>query len=309
MSTILFSHPVCTEHEDMPGHPEQPARMDVVHRALEDEQFMFLDRREAPEADAEIIAGVHDPRYVADLLSAVPKSGYLSIDGDTGMNPHSGKAALRAAGGVIAAVDAVMRGEVRNAFCAMRPPGHHAERARAMGFCLFNNVAIGAVHAQKAHGAERVAVVDFDVHHGNGTQNMFYDNKNLFYASSHQFPSYPGTGRTSETGVAGNIVNAPLKPGTGGPEFRAAYEERVLPALRAFKPDLLIISAGFDGHVRDPLAELNLHTTDYVWVTEKLLDVAAECCDGRVVSSLEGGYDLAALAHSCAAHVGVLMTR
>ena len=223
------------------------------------------------------------------------------------MNAASGEAALRAVGGICAAVDAVANGQARNAFCAVRPPGHHAESSAAMGFCFFNNAAIAAEHARAAHGMERVAIVDFDVHHGNGSQNHVYRYRDLFYASSHQWPCYPGTGMEHESGVFNNIVNVPLKPGTGSEEFRRAYAERILPNLRNFHPDILLISAGFDAHVRDPLAQIRLQTADFAWVTRELLEVAEKCCRGRVVSTLEGGYDLQALAESAAAHVRALM--
>jgi acetoin utilization deacetylase AcuC-like enzyme len=260
----------------------------------------------APLAEAEQIARVHARLYVDRVLHAIPAAGYVGFDPDTIASPGSGEAALRAAGAVTAAVDAVVAGEVRNAFCAVRPPGHHAEATRAMGFCIFNNIAIGAAEARAVHGLERVAVMDFDVHHGNGTQHMFERDANLFYASTHQWPFYPGTGAADETGV-GNIVNVPLAPMSGSREFRAAMTEIVLPALRGFRPDLLLISAGFDAHADDPLASLRLQEGDYEWATRALMAVADECCRGRVVSTLEGGYDLPALAASAAAHVRALM--
>jgi acetoin utilization deacetylase AcuC-like enzyme len=223
------------------------------------------------------------------------------------MSFGSREAALRAAGAVVAAVDEVMSGRLRNAFCAVRPPGHHAEHATAMGFCLFNNVAVGALHAQVVYGLPRVAVIDFDVHHGNGTQDIFFRNPNLFYASTHQSPLYPGTGSVSERGVSGNILNVPLPPGAGGVEFRAAFETLILPTLRVFEPDLILISAGFDAHRADPLAQLRLDEEDFGWATRQICAVAAQSCLGRVVSALEGGYDLDALARSSAAHVRALM--
>jgi acetoin utilization deacetylase AcuC-like enzyme len=247
---------------------------------------------------------------VAEILSIRPgPSQGVALDGDTIMSEGSAEAALRAAGGACAAVDAVMAGEVGAAFAAVRPPGHHAEPARAMGFCLFNNVAVAALHARARWGLRRVAVVDFDVHHGNGTQAMFWDDADLFFASSHQSPCYPGTGRVGETGVAGNVVNAPLPPGTDGAGFRAAWSGRILPALEGFAPELLIVSAGFDAHRADPLANLNLSETDFAWVTGELVAVADRVAGGRIVSCLEGGYDLAALAASAAAHLKVLMAR
>src|SRR5439155_18193152 len=250
---------------------------------------------------------VHPGRYVEGILGAVPRSGYVGIDADTILSPASGEAALRAAGAVVAAVDAVAAGEADNAFCAVRPPGHHAEPARAMGFCLFNNIAVGALRARAVHGLARVAAIDFDVHHGNGTQARFADDPTLFYASTHQSPLYPGTGAASETGV-GNIVNAPLPPLAGSQQFRPATTQNILPALDAFRPEMLLISAGFYAHRHDPLAQLLLEEADYSWATEQLLDIARRHAGGRVVAALEGGYDLAALAASAAAHVRVLMS-
>jgi acetoin utilization deacetylase AcuC-like enzyme len=307
LTTALYTHPACLAHDMGRGHPERPARLQAILDALEAPGFASLDRREAPPASIEQIATVHDRDYVEGLLRAVPKAGLTQLDPDTALSPHSGEAALRAAGAVAAAVDAVATGEVANAFCAVRPPGHHAERAAAMGFCLFNNVAIGAMRGRLRHGLGRVAVMDFDVHHGNGTQHMFENDASLFYASTHQWPLYPGTGASEERGV-GNICNAPLPAGAGSAEFRAAMSREVLPAIAAFKPDLLMISAGFDAHRADPLAALELETEDFAWATAELMAVAAECCAGRVVSTLEGGYDLAALATSAAAHVRTLMT-
>jgi acetoin utilization deacetylase AcuC-like enzyme len=308
MTTLLMTHPACFDHDPGRAHPESPARLKAVLSALEAPEFAALDRREAPRADLEQIARVHSRAYVDGVLAAVPQSGHRGLDPDTIVSPGSGEAALRAAGALTAAVDAVVRGEVSNAFCAVRPPGHHAEVDRAMGFCLFNNVAVGAEQARRVHGLARVAVVDFDVHHGNGTQHMFETDADLFYASTHQSPLYPGTGAAEETGV-GNIVNAPLAPMSGSREFRAAISETVLPALSAFRPDLVMISAGFDAHADDPLASLRFHESDYEWVTRELMAVADTCCGGRVVSTLEGGYDLEALAASAAAHVRALMSR
>jgi acetoin utilization deacetylase AcuC-like enzyme len=304
--TILFHHAAFAEHRPGPHHPESPARIKAVMDALADPAFAGLDRREAPRATIDQIARVHPRQFVEDLLAAVPAQGAVQVDGDTVLSPGSGEAALRAAGAVVAAVDAVIGGQGRNAFCAVRPPGHHAEPARAMGFCLFNSIAVGALHARAAHGLERVAVIDFDVHHGNGTQASFWDDRDLFYASSHQSPLYPGTGSAAERGV-GNIVNAPLRPGSGSQEFRAAYRDRILPALRDFQPDIVLISAGFDAHADDPLAGLNVATADYAWVTAELCQAAVETAQGRVVSALEGGYDLHALADAAGAHVRALM--
>ena len=304
--TILFHHAAFADHRPGPHHPESPARIKAVMDALADPAFAGLERREAPRATVEQVARVHPRQFVEALLAAVPAQGAVQIDGDTVMSPGSGEAALRAAGAAVAAVDAVMKGEAKNAFCAVRPPGHHAEPARAMGFCLFNSIAVGALHARAAHGLDRIAVIDFDVHHGNGTQASFWDDRDLFYASSHQFPLYPGTGAERERGV-GNIVNAPLRPGSGSDEFRAAYRDRILPALRDFQPEIVLISAGFDAHADDPLAGLNVETADYAWVTQELCKVAADSAKGRVVSALEGGYDLHALAAASAAHVRALM--
>jgi acetoin utilization deacetylase AcuC-like enzyme len=306
MTTLLYTHPACLEHDPGRHHPESPERLRAVLEALATPEFAALERREAPEAALDDIALVHPRAFAERLLAAVPRSGYAAIDADTVMSPASGAAALRAAGAVVAAVDAVATGEADNAFCAVRPPGHHAEPARPMGFCLFNNAAIGALRAREAHGIARVAVIDFDVHHGNGTQACFWDDESLFYASSHQFPFYPGTGAASETGV-GNIVNVPLRPMAGSAEFRAGFSRVILPALDAFRPEMVLISAGFDAHKRDPLAQLMLDESDYTWVTEELLRLARRHAAGRVVSTLEGGYDLAALGASAAAHVRVLM--
>jgi acetoin utilization deacetylase AcuC-like enzyme len=278
-----------------------------VLRALDGPDFARLERREAPEATIDDIARVHPRVFAERLLAAVPQSGHVGIDADTIMCAASGRAALRAAGAVIAAVDAVIAGEADNAFCAVRPPGHHAEPGRAMGFCLFNNIAIGALRAREVHGLARVAVVDFDVHHGNGTQARFAHDPTLFYGSTHQSPLYPGTGAASETGV-GNIVNAPLPPMSGSREFRLAFTREILPALDAFRPELVLISAGFDAHKSDPLAQLLLEESDYTWATERLIEIAYVHAGGRVVSALEGGYDLPALGASAAAHVRVLMS-
>src|SRR6516225_3449861 len=278
MTTLLYTHPACLEHDPGRHHPESAARLRAVFDTLADPEFARLERREAPEATLEDLLRVHPRAHVERLLRSVPKSGHVGIDADTILSPASGAAALRAAGAVIAATDAVAAREADNAFCAVRPPGHHAEPERAMGFCLFNNI----------------AVVDFDVHHGNGTQAAFEADSGLFYASTHRSPLYPGTGSASETGV-GNIVNAPLRPMAGSSQFRAAISERVLPALDAFRPELLLISAGFDAHRCDPLAQLLLDEEDYIWITEKLIEIAYRHAGGRLVSALEGGYDLAAL--------------
>jgi acetoin utilization deacetylase AcuC-like enzyme len=276
--------------------------------ALEAEKFQSLDRRQAPKATVDSISRVHDRDYVQAVLDAIPEEGTRALDSDTRVSPGSGEAALRAAGAICAAVDAVVGGEARNAFCAVRPPGHHAEPEIPMGFCLFNNVAIGAAHARAEHGLNRVAVVDFDVHHGNGTQAMFWNEPEMFFASTHQSPLYPGTGGAEEHGASNNIVNVPLAPMSGSAEFRTAMTETVLPALEAFEPDMILVSAGFDAHAADPLAMLNLQDEDFSWVTAEILRVASICCDARLVSTLEGGYDLQALARSTAAHVDALLT-
>ena len=307
MSTLLYSHPVCIEHDPGEYHPERPDRLRAVMSGLEGEAFQFLQRVEAPIVDLDCVKRVHDAGYVDMVMDNVPTEGHMRLDPDTAMSRASGEAAERAAGAAVAAVDAVVAKKARNAFCAVRPPGHHAESAQAMGFCLFNSAAIAALHARATHGMERVCVLDFDVHHGNGTQHTFEHIEGMFYGSSHQYPAYPGTGDTSERGDFANICNAPLPPGTGSEGFRAAYDDIILPAIRKFNPELLIISAGFDAHKRDPLAQLQLETEDYRWVTDKLLDLADDCCDGRVVSLLEGGYDLQALRDSTVEHVKSLM--
>jgi acetoin utilization deacetylase AcuC-like enzyme len=306
MTTWLFTHPACLTHEMGPHHPECPDRLRAILAALEAREFTPLVRQEAPAATVDALAFVHDRGFVETVLAAIPKAGIIALDPDTSVSSGSGEAALRAAGAVVAAVDAVLGGAADNAFCAVRPPGHHAEANAAMGFCLFNNVAVAAEHARRQHGLRRVAVMDFDVHHGNGTQHMFESDGDLFYASTHQSPLYPGTGDAAERGV-GNICNAPLPPGTGSAEFRAAMSEIVLPALDRFQPELLLISAGFDAHHADPLANLELETADFAWATAMLRGLADRHCQGRLVSTLEGGYDLDALAASAAAHVRALM--
>ncbi len=304
--TLLFTHESAIWHDPGPAHPERPERLKAVLAALDADEFKTLVRREAPRASLDDIAALHDRRYVERLLAAVPKEGRVRIDPDTAMSPESGEAALRAAGAVIAAVDAVMAGEAQTAFCAVRPPGHHAEPARGMGFCLFNNVAIAALHARAAHGVKRVAIVDFDVHHGNGTQAAFEDEPEVLFASTHQYPFYPGTGAADERG-AGNVFNAPLQAGTGSLGFRRAMERVILPAVADFRPELILVSAGFDAHARDPLAMLDLGDEDYSWVTDRIREIAAESADGRIVSTLEGGYDLQALAAGVSRHVRSLM--
>ncbi len=307
MSTLYITHPCFLEHDTGPGHPERADRLRVVEEAIADERFAALERVEAPVADLDMIALAHPQSYIDMVRTSAPQPGGESIylDPDTVMSEGSWQAARRAVGAGLHAVDKVLTGEVVNAFCAVRPCGHHAEKSRAMGFCMFANVAIAGLYARAQHGAERIAVVDFDVHHGNGTQDIFWEDKDLFLASTHQMPLFPGTGALNETGV-GNICNAPLRPGDGGDVFRQAFKDRVLPGLHNFAPDLILISAGFDAHRDDPLANLQLVAADFAWATEKIVDYADQQAGGRVVSMLEGGYDLAALAESVAAHVDVL---
>jgi acetoin utilization deacetylase AcuC-like enzyme len=307
MTTLYISHPAALDHATPVGHPERPDRIRAIEGALEQERFAPLLREQAPKAAEASIVLAHDEAYVAAIRDAAPREGLVRIDDDTAMSPGSYEAALRGAGGAVLAVDEVMAGRAANAFVCMRPPGHHAEKARAMGFCLFNNAAIAARHAQAHHGAERVAIMDWDVHHGNGTQDIFWSDRSVLYASTHEMPLYPGTGAAGERGEFGNVVNAPLHAGEGSEAFRAALNRIILPAIDAFRPDLLIISAGFDAHWRDPLASLNLTEVDFDWATMKLMDLAERSCGGRIVSVLEGGYDLDALARSSAAHVGALM--
>ena len=307
MTTLLLTHPASYGHDMGPAHPERPDRMRVVERTLEREMFQMLARESAPRVARAALLRVHPEAYVAAIEEAAPTQGYTRIDADTTMSPGTLDAAMHAAGGATFAVDEVMSGRIANAFVATRPPGHHAERATPMGFCFFNNAAVAARHARESHGAERVAIVDFDVHHGNGTQDIFWDDRAVMYASTHEMPLYPGTGAIGERGAHDQIVNAPLRAGDGGDAFREAFEIAILPRLEAFGPDLVIISAGFDAHRLDPLANLNLIEADYAWATRRLTAVARKCCAGRVVSLLEGGYDLDGLSRSVAAHVAALM--
>ena len=308
MTTLLLTHPACLEHDAGDYHPECPDRLRAVLRALDAEEFAGLRRAEAPLATPEQLALAHPAGYVSGILGIRPVRGeHVQIDGDTAMNHATAEAAQRAAGAAVAAVDAVCGGEAKRAFCATRPPGHHAEPSRPMGFCFFANAVVAARHAQRAHGVGRVAILDFDVHHGNGTQACMEDDPTLFYASSHQWPLYPGTGHPKERGVAGNVCNAILPPGASGAAFRACWETMLLPAVRATAPDLIVVSAGFDAHAADPLAQANADEADYAWLTESICDAADRHCGGRVVSLLEGGYDLDALASSAATHVRVLM--
>jgi acetoin utilization deacetylase AcuC-like enzyme len=302
--TVLVTHAACLDHVTPNGHPERVARLEHVLHALEP---LGLRSVTAPMAAEDDLLRIHPADYINGLRDAAPTNGFTQIDGDTFLSPGSIEAAFRAAGAVVRAVDMVLGGEAANAFCAIRPPGHHAETSTAMGFCLFGNAALAAKHALDHHGLSRVAVVDFDVHHGNGTQDLLWDEPRALTITSHQSPLWPGTGRPDETGAHGNVLNLPLAPDTGGTEMRAIYEAQVFPRLRSFQPDLLILSAGFDAHADDPLAQLNWSTEDFGWLTEALCLEAAEFCDGRVVSTLEGGYDLAALAASTKAHVEELM--
>lgn len=305
--TLYLSHPSYLDHITPTGHPERPDRLRAIDRALEAECFMGLDRDIAPWGSVEQVERAHPLNYITSIRDACPEEGLVRIDADTTVSPGTWEAAMRGVGAACQGVDEVMAGKVRSAFSASRPPGHHAERATSMGFCLFNNAAIAARHAQARHGAERVAIIDFDVHHGNGTQDICWGDASLLYASTHQMPLYPGTGAASETGIADNIVNAPLASGDGAPEFNEAMAGHILPRVEAFAPDLIIISAGFDMHARDPLANINLHEPDFAWVTEQIMALAQRRCGGRIVSLLEGGYDLTGLSRSVAAHVHTLM--
>ncbi len=303
---LVFTHSASLEHDTGPGHPERPERIRAILRALDDAKIAGLRRREAEEADLEAVRRAHPEPYPTRIRAAIPTSGLAYLDPDTVVSPGSWRAALTAAGGAIAAVEAVLKGEDERAFCCLRPPGHHAEPQRAMGFCLFDNVAIAALHARHVFGIKRIAIVDFDVHHGNGTQAIFWNDPDTLYVSTHQWPLYPGTGRETETGAHGTVVNVPLPPGTDGKAYRAAVEAKVLPRIDAFAPELLLISAGFDAHRRDPLANFELLEEDFAWITRELVRLAIRHAGGRVVSVLEGGYDLTALAASVVAHLHAL---
>jgi acetoin utilization deacetylase AcuC-like enzyme len=305
--TLLLSHPASLNHQTPPGHPERPDRIRAVDETLSESRFDKLARELSPEGSLELVTLCHNEHYVDELRDIAPSKGQVYLDGDTSMSPGTWEAVMRAVGGAVAATDAVMTGAHHNAFVAMRPPGHHAETARPMGFCFFDHAAIAARYAQRKYGIARAAVVDFDVHHGNGTQDIFWADPTVMYCSTHQMPLFPGTGAIGERGEHDNIVNAPLAPEDGGAKFRAAFENAILPQLKKFSPELIIISAGFDAHYRDPLASLNLRGEDFGWVTRKLMDVAETSAGGRIVSVLEGGYDLQGLKESVAEHVTALM--
>lgn len=306
MTTLLVSQNNFADHLTPQGHPERADRIRAVEEALAAPQFAALMRRNAPYGDLMLAELVHDSAYLARLRDARPAEGMGQLDADTFISDGSLDAVATGLGGALAALDAVVMGEVDNAFCAIRPPGHHAEIASPMGFCLINTIAVTAREAQRKYGAERVAIVDFDVHHGNGTQDIFKDDPSVFYASSHQMPLYPGTGHPSETGV-GNVVNVALPAHSGGAAMQEAYAAKILPQLENFAPDLILISAGFDAHIRDPLAQLEWVDADFGWVTRQLMDVAARRCGNRIVSLLEGGYDLRGLAGGVRQHVATLL--
>ncbi len=308
MTTVIYTHDACLEHKPGTGHPESPERLKAVLRALRTPEFAAAEWREAPMGTREQVLLVHTEYFVADVEDASPYRGTMPLDGgDTVMSPGSLEAVMRCVGAACAGVDLVLDKEAHNVFCATRPCGHHAEPSRAMGFCIFNQAAIAAAYAYEVHKLERVAVIDFDVHHGNGTQAAFYDRPELFYASSHQSHFYPGTGLEKETGIAHNIVNVPLPRGCDSTLFREQIAAKMLPAIRAFNPELIIISAGFDAHHLDPLAGLKLQDDDFEWITRELMKIADETCEGRIVSILEGGYSLEGLASATAVHVQALM--
>jgi acetoin utilization deacetylase AcuC-like enzyme len=305
--TLLVTHRSSLDHLTPPGHPERPDRIRAIDQVLGESRFDGLKREQAPEGSLDLVTLCHNEDYVEELRHIAPTSGMIYLDGDTSMSSGTWEAVMRGVGGAVAATDAVMSGTHHNAFVAMRPPGHHAEIAKPMGFCFFDNAAIAARHAQRKYGIARAAVVDFDVHHGNGTQDIFWADKSVMYCSTHQMPLFPGTGARSERGEHDNIVNAPLAPEDGSAKFRAALENVILPQLTKFAPELIVVSAGFDAHYRDPLASLNLTAEDFGWVTRKLMDIADLTAGGRIVSVLEGGYDLQGLKESVAAHVSALL--
>jgi len=307
MTTHFLTHSACLDHDTPEGHPERADRLRAVNQVLGGERFGGLVRAESPRGALEDIALCHTDHYIVELRHMSPTTGIVYVDGDTSMSPGTFEAALRGVGGATAATDAVMTGAAHNAFVATRPPGHHAEITKPMGFCFFGNAAIAARYAQRKYGIDRAAVVDFDVHHGNGTQDIFWGDKTVMYCSTHQMPLFPGTGAAGERGEYDNIVNAPLASEDGSEKFRSAFENLILPQLTRFAPELIVISAGFDAHYRDPLASLNLRAEDFAWVTRKLMDLADGTAGGRIVSVLEGGYDLQGLQESVAAHVTALM--
>ncbi|MDE0590890.1 histone deacetylase family protein [Halocynthiibacter sp. C4] len=309
MTTALLTHSDCLLHQTPSGHAEQIARLEHVLAALDHPKFDPILRKKAPLVADDDLLRVHPKAHIDDIKDSAPESGIVQLDADTFMSEGSLSAALRAAGANTRAVDLVLSGEAQNAFAAVRPPGHHAERQTPMGFCLFGSVAVGTKYALEVHGLKRVAIIDFDVHHGNGTQDLLEGDPRVFFASSHQMPLYPGTGHAHETGAANNVLNVPLAEGSNGEEMRRVYEETILPNVALFRPELIFISAGFDAHSADPLAGLNWSTEDFRWLTHRICDLADETCSGRVVSSLEGGYDLDALAECVAAHVEILMER
>lgn len=306
MTTLLLSHETFADHAPPEGHPERPDRIRVVNALLAGDEFSPLKREDAQIGERRHVLRAHPEEYVEAIEQASPRENLVQLDADTYMGPDSLKIVMRAVGAMTRAVDEVVAGNVNNAFCAVRPPGHHAEKTKPMGFCIYNIVATAAHYARAELGLERVAVVDFDVHHGNGTQDIFWNERDLMYASTHQMPLFPGTGARSETGV-GNIHNAPLNSGAEGDDFKQALENVVFPALDDFKPDLIIVSAGFDAHRNDPLAGVNLVEDDFGWATLKLMDYADKYSQGRLVSVLEGGYDLDGLTGSVSAHVKALM--
>jgi len=305
MATRLYEHPIFLEHLTPEGHPERPDRLRSLNIALEHPNFGGLERKQAPQANEDAVLLAHPEEHLLSVMREIPEEeGRINrLEADTYASPKSLQAALTGIGAAMAAVDDVFSGAADNVFVASRPPGHHAETSKAMGFCLFNNAAIAARHAQKVHGAERVAIVDWDVHHGNGTQDIFWEDTSVLFCSTHQMPLYPWSGDKNETGVKNNVVNAPLSPNTGSDHFREAFKSRILPAISDFSPDLIIISAGFDAHYRDPLAHINLVGHDFDWATGRLLEMADKYCQNRVVSLLEGGYDLEGLAESAAMHI------
>ncbi|WP_432448242.1 histone deacetylase family protein [Aliiroseovarius marinus] len=309
MTTLLYTHAVCHDHITPPGHPEQVARLEAINATLSGTAFQDLIRRDPPIGSLDDVRLGHSRAYFERIENAQPVEGLAQLDGDTFMAPGSFEAALRAIGGNIDAIDQVMSGQAQNAFVACRPPGHHAEKANPMGFCLFSTVAIAAIHAANAHGLERIAVLDFDVHHGNGTQDVLWHESRVRFVSSHQMPLYPGSGGIHQKGAFGQVINIPLEEATGGEVMREAWEKVLSEELEPYAPQLVLVSAGFDAHTRDPLANLNWETEDFAWLAHRICDLADKCCDGRVVSSLEGGYDLQALGDSVGAYIGVMMER